>query len=187
VAIVVLFVTIACNSKPHITDSVSDRTIAPRLNATDIMTIISDSGITRYRITTPQWLVYDKAEEPFWEFPQGLHFDRFDEKYNVDAQIDCRHAFFYDNIQLWVLTDSVRATNLQEERFETEKLYWNQKEERIYSDSTITIYKQGLKIIGLGFESNQTMTNYRIIQPTGIIPVDEDENEATETLAVSAE
>lgn len=177
--VILLVLAVACTKKPELSKAITDRAQTPRLRATEISNIISDSGVTRYRMTAEEWLVYDQSEEPYWLFPKGLHFDTFDEQFNVDAQIDCRHAIYYDKKQLWVLTDSVRAMNLKGEKFETELLNWDQQGERIYSDSMITIYKKDLKIIGLGFESNQTMSKYRILRPRGIIPLDSEENDST--------
>ena len=175
--VVALFLSISCtNKKPDITDSVGDRAEYARLKAYEITTIISDSGITRYRIMADEWLVFDKAVEPYWLFPQGLHFERFDHNYNVDAQINCKHATYYDKLRLWVLKDSVRCTNIEGEQFETNLLNWNEYEQRIYSDSAIKITKKNLIINGIGFESNQTLTNYRTHQVTGILPVDEEED-----------
>jgi LPS export ABC transporter protein LptC len=180
IVVVLLFLSIGCsNDKPQITDSVIDRAETPHLKAMNISTIISDSGITRYRITTPEWFVFDKAVEPYWLFPKGLHFDRFDEQYNVDAQIDCNHAIYYNKLQHWILTDSVKCTNIEGEQFSTNLLNWNQREERIYSDSAITIQKKTMIINGLGFESNQTLTKYRINKVTGILPIDNDSTENT--------
>ena len=44
-----------------------------------VSTLISDSGITRYRIEAPQWLVYDKTDPPYQEFPKGIYLEQFDE------------------------------------------------------------------------------------------------------------
>ena len=38
-----------------------------------VSTLISDSGVTRYRIEAPQWLMFDKTEPPYQEFPQGIY------------------------------------------------------------------------------------------------------------------
>ena len=69
------------------------------------------------------------------------------------------------------LVGNVKALNLEGERFETPELWWSQKEERVYSDTTMSVYKQKMTIHGIGFESNQEMTKYTILHPTGIIPV----------------
>jgi len=174
--IVILFFVACSGNKPKLVDDVVvDRTQVPRLKVDSVTTLVSDSGVTRYRITAPKWYVYDRAAEPYWDFPEGLHFDRFDPFYNVDAQIDCKRARFYEVKKLWVLNDSVKAINLQGEKFETQELAWNQQTEIIYSDSLVIITQKDKRIIGLGFESNQTMTRYTIRKPQGIIPIDSEE------------
>ena len=94
----------------------------------------------------------------------------------VDANIHARYAKFNENEQIWELRGKVRSTNLQGELFETEQLFWNQREEKFYSDSLIKITQKSHIITGIGFESNQTMTKYLIKQPQGIFPVDEEES-----------
>ncbi len=173
-AIAALVLFIRCTPKHEMTQSVDDPKTTPNLIADSITTIISDSGIIRYRITAEQLKVYNRADTPYWHFPFGLHFERFDEDYDVDAQIECRHAYYYNELEQWKLNDSVHATNLNGEIFETQELYWDQKTERVYSDSLIKITQKDKIIIGIGFQSNQTFTKYTINQPKGILPVDEE-------------
>jgi len=170
--VVVLFTFLSCGEKnTDFAEAVKDRSMLPQLHATDITTVVSDSGITRYRINTPQWDIFDKAAEPYWEFPLGIHLERFDEQLNVDANVHCLYAKFFERDQLWELKGDVRATNLLGELFETEQLFWNQRTELIYSDSLIKITKAEYIIIGIGFESNQEMTRYMVKQTQYIFPV----------------
>jgi len=178
--VVMLFFMIGCaKEKPEKIAAVVDRTALPKLHATEITTVISDSGITRYRISSPRWDVYDKASQPYWEFPNGIHFERFDLNLKVDANIHSQYARFNENEQLWELRGKVKATNLQGELFETERLFWNQREERIYSDTLIRVTQTSHIITGLGFESNQSMSRYQIRNPQGIFPVNEEATAAT--------
>lgn len=173
--VVVLFFIIACGTeKIEKIDAVTDRSSMPKLQATEITTVISDSGITRYRIAAPQWDVYDRAAQPYWEFPTGIHFEKFDLNLKVDANVHSNYAKFFENEQLWELRGNVKATNIQGELFETEQLFWNQREERFYSDSIIRITQTTRIITGLGFESNQSLTNYTIRNPQGVFPIEED-------------
>jgi len=170
--VVVLLSLLSCKEKYiDFTDAVKDRTMLPQLHATDVATVVSDSGITRYRINTPQWDIYDKAEPPYWEFPLGIHLERFDEQLNVDANVHCDYAKFNEREQLWELKGNVRATNLMGELFETEQLFWNQRTELIYSDSLIKVTKAEAIIIGVGFQSNQQMSRYMVKQTQYIFPV----------------
>jgi LPS export ABC transporter protein LptC len=173
--VVVLFSLQACarNEKEFIA-AVEDRSVIPQLHVRDVTTVVSDSGITRYRINTPQWDIYDKAIQPYWEFPAGVHLERFDENLIVDANVHSLYAKYHERDQLWELKGNVRATNIQGELFETELLFWNQRTERIYSDSLIKITKPEYIIIGVGFESNQEMTQYQLRQTRYVISVDED-------------
>jgi LPS export ABC transporter protein LptC len=172
--VVVLFLLIGCRkNETEQIDAVGNRNETPRMHAVKVSTVISDSGITRYRINTPQWDMYDRAGQPYWEFPYGVHFERFDEKLKVDANLHCTYAKFLENEKLWELKGNVRATNIKGELFETEQLFWNQQTQKIYSDSIIKITQAEYIIIGKGFESNQEMTKYMVKQTQGIIPVSE--------------
>jgi len=169
-----LSLLISCsNDKPDKIGAIVDRTKLPKLHATEITTIISDSGITRYRITASRWDIFDKANQPFQEFPDGIYFEKFDANLKVDANIQSKYARFNENEQLWELRGKVRAMNLQGELFETEKLFWNQRQQKFYSDTLIKITQATRIITGLGFESNESMTNYTIKRPQGTFPLNE--------------
>ena len=42
----------------------------PTMSTVNVSTLISDSGITQYKIVSPLWLVYDNADTPYWNFPK---------------------------------------------------------------------------------------------------------------------
>ena len=65
--------------------------------------------------------------------------------------------------------------------FLSDELFWDQKEEKVYSDKYIEIKRGETELKGYGFESNQEMTEYRIFRPhDGRIPFKE-ENESFES------
>lgn len=176
IAILVMLVCLtACHKKILHTDAITDRAAMPVLDGTEVTTLISDSGVTRYRIKTAKWLVFDKAQPPCWEFPEGIYLERFDEQLNVNAWLQSDYAYYDEPAQLWHLMGNVHAKNLEGEQFDTPELFWNQRTERVYSDSVIVITREASIITGVGFESNQEMTKYTIRKPTGIFPIKEDE------------
>lgn len=174
--VVMLFLLYSCGEKTELIKA-GPREQLPRLKAEDVSTIISDSGITRYRITTPEWLIFDLAEEPYWNFPKGMLFEKFDEQYNVDAEMKSNQAVYYEKKQLWEFSGDVKAMNLEGEVFETDRLYWDDPNNKIYSNDSIRITQKEKVIMGVGFESNATLTQYTIRNPYGIIPIDEEETE----------
>ena len=174
ITIILTFLLFSCSeSGKHTIGSFPDRASVPALRTLDIVTMVSDSGVTRYRISAAEWAVFDKAAEPYWDFPKGILFERFDNELRTDANMTSDKAIYFTEKELWELTGNVRATNLSGEVFETRKLFWSQKEERIYSDEAVSITQADKKINGTGFVSNQTLSRYTITKVTGIFPVDE--------------
>ena len=155
------------------TEAVADRQAVPVLDVDSVTTLISDSGVVRYRISSPRWQIYDKTEPSYGEFVQGIYLEEFDETLRVQASLRSDYAKYLDKEERWELNGRVHALNEQGETFDTEMLIWDQKTERVFSDSAITITRDSSIIQGVGFESNQTMTNYTILNPTGYFTVDE--------------
>ena len=151
--------------------ALSERASVPVLDASEVSTLISDSGITRYRINAPQWRIYDKANPSYWDFPKGIYLEKFDEELHVNASLRSDYAKYLEEEQIWHLTGNVYAVNEKKEIFETPELYWNQKAETVYSDSAIKITREQSVIEGVGFTSNQEMTKYTILKPTGVFPI----------------
>ena len=131
---VLIILTNACHRDIKLrTDAITDRATIPVLEAYDVNTLISDSGITRYRIVAPKWTMYDKATPSYWEFEQGIYLEKFDEELNVNASLKADYAHYNETDQLWRLLGNVHALNLEGEEFDTQELYWSQKQEKVYS------------------------------------------------------
>ena len=138
-----------------------------------VSTLISDSGVTRYRIESPQWLVYDKTEPPYQEFPKGIYLEQFDEYLTVQASLKADYAYYDETAQQWLLRGNVHALNRKGEQFDTPEMRWDQTTHRVYSDTSIHIVREKSIIEGVGFDSNEEMTKYTILNPTGVFPIEE--------------
>lgn len=149
------------------------------MKTTDMSTLISDSGITRYRANAKIWLMFSKATEPYWYFPEGIYLEKFDTLFQAEATVKSDTAYYYDKKDLWKLVGNVEIKNLEGEYFETSELFWDGAEEKIYSDKFIRIEQKEQTITGIGFESNQNMTKYKIFNTTGIFPVSETPRDTT--------
>lgn len=140
------------------------------MRTTDVSTLISDSGVIRYHITSPLWLVFDEASEPHWRFPEGLFLEKFSETSIPEASITADSAKYFKNKQLWRLDGYVEITNTVGERFLSPQLFWDQKQQKVYSDSFIHIERADRIIEGYGFVSNDRMTKYEVLNVSGIFP-----------------
>ena len=139
-----------------------------------VNTLISDSGVTRYRIEAPQWLIYDRTEPPYQEFPEGIYLEQFDTDLSVQASLKADYAYYDEQQQQWTLRGNVHALNRKGEEFDTPEMKWDQKSHRVYSDTSIHIKREKRIIEGVGFESNEEMSKYTILHPTGVFPIEDE-------------
>ena len=164
----------SCNQEvKEVVEVSSDPEKSYTMKATQVNTLISDSGITRYRVKAKEWLVFGNAKEPHSYFPEGIYVEKFDTLFQTEASIEADTAYYFEKKGLWKLIGNVDVESLQGERFETSLLYWDQKEEKVYSDKYIRIEQEDKIITGVGFESNQNMTQYKIFDSRGVFPVSE--------------
>lgn len=148
--------------------------VMPSMSTVNVSTLISDSGITQYKIVSPLWNVYDEVDTPYWIFPKGIFLQKFDRNFNVIASVAADSAKFFRMLNLWKLDGNVELRKEPGELFLTQQLFWDQRRNRLYSDSFIHIETPERMLEGHGFESNDRLTQYTIRRPTGIFPVSED-------------
>lgn len=167
-------VTTSCKDDSKIeTADVNASIDIPTMLTRDVETLISDSGVTRYRIVTPIWYVFDEADEPYWRFPEGLNLYKFDDFFRNEATVRADSAIYLKNKQLWRLDGNVSISNVMNEKFLTQQLFWDQRGKKLYSDSFIHIERTDRVLEGYGFESNEQMTRYSIKKVSGIFPASE--------------
>lgn len=164
-----------------VVDKPTDPETTPTMVTDDVVTLISDSGTTKYRITADTWLMFEEAKKPFWLFPHGLLLEQFDSVFNTEASIRCDSAKYFKNEELWRLDGNVKISNVRKELILTNQLFWSQKQQKVYSDSFVHIEKADRIIEGYGFVSNERMTTYSLNHPSGIFPMDEQHMSARRT------
>ncbi len=156
----IFFISSCKKSKIDKIEAVINRDSIAGLEASKVTTVISDSGITRYRIYTDEWNVFDKAKEPYWEFPKGLHFERFDKTLHIDANFHSNYAKYFNKKELWIFRNKVKAVNIEGNMFETERLSWNQVTKKISSDTIVKITTPTRVAFVKNFISNESLTEY---------------------------
>lgn len=150
----------------------SDGETTPTMATTDVSTLISDSGYTKYHVTAPLWQMFEDAEEPFWKFPLGMELEQYDPEMRPESTVICDSAIYFSRKRLWRLDGNVVMVNTQADSFLTQQLFWDQSARKIYSDSFIHIVRTDRTIEGFGFESDQSMLYYTVHRPTAILPAD---------------
>ena len=151
----------------------TDPEVVPTMATNDVLTIISEAGYTRYRITAPLWNMFEEAKEPHWTFPKGITCEELDDNFDPISTIKCDSAYFDKKQSVWTLTGNVRINTTAGDIVNTDELMWDQRGHKLYSDAFIHIEKQGRIIEGYGYESNERLTTYKLRQVEAIFPIDE--------------
>lgn len=166
----------ACSdNNQHTGLDIGERDSLPTLRSVGVSTLVSDSGIIRYKLITEVWDIYDKKEPQYWAFEKGLFLERFNESFQVDAFISADTAYFYNNKHLWELHSRVLVKNLKGETFKTSLLFWDMQSHRIYSPAYMEIDGETRQLSGYNFSSNEQMTDYIIHSSKGLFPLENTE------------
>ncbi len=113
-----------------------------------------------------------EEEEPFTEFPEGVEIEKFDANMKIVSRITSNYAQYFEKKKKWIAKNNVIAVNLQGDSLKTEELTWEQDKEKIYSDQFVTVIRQNQIINGIGFESNQNLSDWEIKEVTGTLYMD---------------
>lgn len=164
----------SCTENETVTgNDIGERDSLPMLKSIGVSTLISDSGVIRYKIISEDWFIFDKKDPTYWSFEKGLFIEKFYEDHHVEAFISCDTAYYFDQNKLWELRGRVFVKNLKGETFKTSLLYWDQAEHRIYSDRYMEIDGETRKLSGYNFSSDEAMSDYIIHSSSGLMPIKE--------------
>ena len=173
-AIVVLFFLFSCsNDKKNVKASIEEPDSIAYLSTYGVTTLISDSGRISYKIEAEEWHIYEKRRPKHWAFEKGAYLEKYDDSLNIEATIKSDTAYFFSDMKLWKLIGNVDIKNQKNERFFTDLLFWDQETGEIYSDKFIKIEQEDQVTTGIGFRSNQELTNWQILSTEGIYIIED--------------
>lgn len=149
----------------------------PNIIGENLEVIYSDSAKVKVKMLSPEIKMFNNAEKPYSEFPQGLIVYFYDDSLNIESQIEANYAIRFDETDLWQARGNVIVQNLKTgERLDSEELFWDEEKEIIYSNTYTRIIKENGTFYGQnGFRSNQSLTDYELIGSSGLLNIKEDE------------
>jgi hypothetical protein len=132
-----------------------------------VNTLISDSGVIKYRIVTERWEVNQAKKPSRWIFDKGLFLTQFDEKFHVHAYVQCDTAYYFDQLHLWELRSRVHILTKDGVRFRSEQLFWDEMKHELYSNVFSSLITPDRTLQGTYFRSNEQMTRYYVSNSKG--------------------
>ena len=153
--------------KEHIAPPIYERDSVSVMTTYGVNTLISDSGVIKYKIVTERWDVNTVKNPSCWTFEKGVFFEQFDEKLHVEAYIQADSAWYYDQKKLWHLRGRVRIRNNNGLLYESEELFWDGLRHELYSNvfSKVTTPERSME--GTYFLSDERMTHYTVSNSKG--------------------
>ncbi len=174
VLIQIVFLFISCllaascqEAVEHTAGAIRDRDSVAVMTSLGVNTLISDSGIIKYRIVTERWEVNQNKKPSRWTFDKGLFLEQFDEKFHVQSYIQCDTAYYYDQKRLWELRSRVRILTKDGLRFSSERLYWDEGKHELYSNTFSRLVTPERTLQGSYFRSDEHMTHYLVTNSRG--------------------
>ena len=163
-----LIAILSCSDvKEHTAPAIHDRDSVSMMTSYGVNTLISDSGVIKYRIVTERWDVNTVKNPSRWSFEKGVFFEQFDEKFHVQAYIQADTAWYYDQKKLWHLRGRVRIRNINGLIYQSEELFWDGIKHELYSNvySKVTTPERSME--GTRFLSDEQMRHYTVSNSKG--------------------
>lgn len=174
----------ACEEeKEHTAPAIHDRDSVSMMTSYGVNTLISDSGIIKYKIVTERWDVNTIKQPSRWTFIKGIFLEQFDEKFHVQAYIQADTAWYYDQKKLWELRGRVRIRNVNGLIFRSEELFWDGTTHELYSNKFSKVITPERTLQGTYFKSNEQMTMYTVNNSKGSFEKSDMDNNSASTTA----
>ena len=164
----VLLLFAACEQpREHTAPAINDRDSASMMTTYGVNTLISDSGVIKYRIVTERWDVNTIKQPTRWTFERGVFLEQFDEKFHIEGYIYADTAWYYDQLKLWELRGRVRIRNVNGLVFRSEELFWDGLKHEFYSYKFSRVVTPERKLEGTYFRSDEHMRHYEVTNSVG--------------------
>ncbi|MCD7721350.1 MAG: LPS export ABC transporter periplasmic protein LptC [Prevotellaceae bacterium] len=171
--------------REHIAEAVADPDSVAFMRSKGICSLISDSGVLRYKLIAEEWDIYTNTQPSTWKFMKGLLMQRFDQQFQIDLYVQADTAYLHEQ-RTWELRGRVVVRNVEGTIFKTEELFWDMADHEMWNTQYMRIVTPERELEGTDFRSNEAMTDYRVSNSIGKFPVSDTENEAEETDSIAA-
>lgn len=155
------------NRQEHIAPAIYPKDSVSVMTTYGVNTLISDSGVIKYRIVTERWDVNQAKRVSRWTFDKGLFLEQFDQKLHINSYIQADTAYYYDQLRQWELRGRVRVLTKDGLRFTSEELFWDENKHELWSNVYSKLVTPERTLEGTYFRSDEKMTKYYVSNSKG--------------------
>ena len=169
----------------HTAAAIHPRDSASMMTSYGVNTLISDSGIIKYRIIAERWDVNQARRVSRWTFDKGLFLEQFDQKLHINSYILCDTAYYYDQRRIWELRGRVRVLTKDGLRYTGEELFWDENKHELWSNVYSHLVTPERTLEGTYFRSDERMTKYYVSNSKGSFERTDMENESSDSIRMA--
>ena len=167
-ATAVAFVVYSCKGKLAEAESISlSETPVQKVN--DMFIVQTENSIINVRAEAPLMERYERDTLSYELFPEGIAVYGYTEDGRLETEIvadNARHLKYKDGRESWEAFGNVVVKNLiNQEIMETDTLYWDQENEKIYTHCYVRMYSPDGFMQGYGMESDQRARDTELFRP----------------------
>lgn len=169
VAVTIVIATAFFSCKEHlpVTGSLV-REETPSTVVDDMTFIQTNSGIVSMLVTAPRMERFTEGDEPCDIFPMGINVKAYNQDGALETEITsvfARHKTAREN-EIWEAYGNVVIKNyIKGEKMETDTLYWDRKNQKIFTHTMVKLTTPDLFMQGIGMESDEMARNAKILKP----------------------
>ena len=167
-AAAVAFVVYSCKGKLAEAETVILSEI-PVQTVDDMFIVQTQNSITQMMVKAPLMERYETDTLSYELFPKGISVFGYTEDGMLETEIladNARHLKYKDGRETWSAFGNVVVKNLiNQETMETDTLYWDLKNERIYTHCYVRMYSPDGFAQGYGMESDQRARDTELFNP----------------------
>lgn len=132
----------------------------PLNTAINIHLVHSDSAVVRSEIRAPKQLEFGNGNI---EFPEGIDIQFFDVDGTLSTTMIADKGYFIKTENIYKGIGNVQVKNLlKDQRLQSEELYWNPTEKKIYTETFVTIQERQTLFNGTGMEADESFSKYKL-------------------------
>lgn len=165
IAIAVATIVVSCKGKEK---EGFDIKSMPRQTVEGMNAVQTVNGVLNMRMEAKTLQSYDHDSLTFELFPDGFDVYAYDKEGNLETQIssDIAKHTQAGKKETWEAFGNVVIRNfVKGERMETDTLYWNREEGKIYTHCFVKMFTPNGYMQGYGMESDEMARNAKILQP----------------------
>ena len=167
-AAAVAFVVYSCKGKLGEAESLDLKEV-PVQTVDNMFIVQTENGRIQMRSEAPLMERYERDTLSYELFPKGFFVYGYTDDEKLETEIiadNARHQKFKDGRETWEAYGNVIVKNLiKQEVMETDTLYWDQKNERIYTHCYVRMYSPDGFAQGYGMESDQRARDTELFRP----------------------